>query len=119
LVLKAAQEKKAADPVALNVKGACSFADAFVICHGQQSRQTQAIADAIEAVLKQQKVLASHVEGYRTGEWILMDYSDLIVHIFTRERREFFNLERLWGDAPRLTIAEKPKKKRSSGSRLG
>ena len=103
----------------LDLKGACSFTDAFVICHGQQVRQTQAIADAIEEALQGQKVAPNHVEGYRTGEWILMDYSDLIVHIFTRERREFFNLERLWGDLPRVEKAEKPKKKRSSGSRRG
>lgn len=103
----------------LDLKGTCSFTDAFLICHGQQARQTQAIADAIEESLKKQKVALNHVEGYRTGEWILMDYSDLIVHIFTRERREFFNLERLWGDAPRVETAEKPKRKRSSGPRRG
>lgn len=116
---KAALGKKALDLVTLDLKGRCSFTDAFIICHGVQVRQTQAIADAIEQGLKKQKVHPSHVEGYRTGEWILMDYSDLIVHIFTRERREFFNLERLWGDAPRLEAAERPKEKRSSGSRRG
>ncbi len=105
--------------VALDLKRICSFTDAFLICHGLQVRQTQAIADAIEAVLKGHKITPSHVEGYRTGEWILMDYSDLIIHIFTRERREFFNLERLWGDAPRMEVVERPKKKRSSGSRRG
>jgi ribosome-associated protein len=116
---KAALGKKAGDLVTLDLKGRCSFTDAFIICHGLQVRQTQAIADAIEKALKAQKVYPSHVEGYRTGEWILMDYSDLIVHIFTRERREFFNLERLWGDAPRLEAVEKPKAKGSSGSRRG
>jgi ribosome-associated protein len=105
--------------VALDVRGACSFADAFLICHGQQIRQTQAIADAVEAAFKAKKVAPDHVEGYRLGEWILMDYQDLIVHIFTRDRREFFNLERLWGDSPRWEVEEKPKKKRSSGSRRG
>jgi ribosome-associated protein len=105
--------------VALDLKGTCSFTDAFLICHGLQVRQTQAIADAIEETLKKQKVAPSHVEGYRTGEWILMDYSDLIVHIFTRERRDFFNLERLWGDAPRLEATERPKKKGGSASRRG
>jgi len=105
--------------VALDVKGACSFADLFFICHGLQKRQSQAIADAIEATLKKEKVLPSHVEGYSMGEWILMDYSDVIVHIFIHERRDFFNLERLWGDVPRWEVAEKPKKKRTSGSRRG
>jgi len=103
--------------VALNLKGTCSFADVFVICHGQQARQTQAIADAVAEVLKTHKILPNHVEGYRTGEWILMDYSDLIIHIFTEDRRGFFNLDRLWGDAPRIEVNENPKKKRSSGSR--
>jgi ribosome-associated protein len=101
------------------LKGTCSFADAFVICHGLQVRQTQAIADAIEEALKKQKVHPNHVEGYRMGEWILMDYSDVIVHIFTKERREFFNLERLWGDAPRLEAAARPKRKGRSGSLSG
>jgi ribosome-associated protein len=99
------------------VKGACSFADLFFICSGQQRRQTQAIAEAIEQELKKQKVPPNHIEGYATGEWILMDYGDLVVHIFNPERREFFNLERLWGDVPRLEVAEKPKKGRTSGSR--
>jgi ribosome-associated protein len=105
--------------VTLDLKGTCSFTDAFLICHGLQIRQTQAIADAIEEALKKQKVSPSHIEGYRAGEWILMDYSDLIIHIFTRERREFFNLERLWGDAPRVEVVERPKRKRSSGFRRG
>lgn len=105
--------------LALDLKGTCTFTDAFVICHGMQARQTQAIADAIEETLKKFKVRPAHIEGYRTGEWILMDYSDLIIHIFTRERREFFNLERFWGDAPRMEVASRPKKKRSSVARRG
>jgi ribosome-associated protein len=117
IVRKAALEKKAAEPVALNVAGACSFADLFFICSGQQKRQIQSIADAIQESLKKQKVSPYHVEGYATGEWILMDYGDLVVHIFNPERRDFFNLERLWGDLPRLEVAERPKKKRTSGSR--
>lgn len=117
IVRKAALEKKAAEPVALNVAGACSFADLFFICSGQQKRQIQSIADAIQESLKKQKVAPYHVEGYATGEWILMDYGDLVVHIFNPERRDFFNLERLWGDLPRLEVAERPKKKRTSGSR--
>jgi ribosome-associated protein len=119
IVKTAALEKKAQDFVALNLKGICSFADAFIICHGQQARQTQAIADAVEEALKKKKILPSHREGYQTGEWILIDYSDLVVHVFTKERREFFSLERFWGDAPRLEVAETLKKKRSSSSRTG
>ena len=105
--------------MALDVSRTCSFAHVFLICHGQQIRQTQAIADAIEEALKSKSVVPDHVEGYRRGEWILMDYGDLVVHIFTPDRREFFSLERLWGDVPRKGIGEKPKKKRGSGSARG
>jgi ribosome-associated protein len=101
------------------VAGACSFADLFFICSGAQKRQSQAIADAIHEGLKKKKVLPAHVEGYAAGEWILMDYGDLVVHIFNPERRDFFNLERLWGDMPRLEVAEKPKKRRTSTARRG
>lgn len=89
----------------------------FFICSGQQKRQVQAIADGIRDSLKEQKIAPYHVEGYSAGEWVLMDYGDLVVHIFNPERRDFFNLERLWGDLPRLEVAERPKKKRTSGSR--
>ena len=72
-----------------------------MIFSGQQRRQTQAICDAVVESLKHAGVRPDHVEGYERGEWILIDYSDLVVHVFTREKRDFYNLERLWGDAPR------------------
>lgn len=100
LVLEAAASKKAEDPVALNLRKIASFTDCFVICSGAQSRQTQAICDAILQALRDKGVRPGHVEGYDRGDWILIDLSDLVIHIFTRETREFYSLERLWGDAP-------------------
>ena len=100
LVLEAAAEKKADQPVAINLKGIASFTDGFIICSGAQRRQTQAICDSIIERLEAAGERASHVEGYNRGDWILIDLSDLIVHVFTPETRDFYNLERLWGDAP-------------------
>lgn len=102
LVMAAAEEKKAENPVAIRLKGIASFTDGFVICTGTQRRQTQAICDAIVERLKASGERAGHIEGYERGEWILIDLYDLIVHVFTPETREFYGLERLWGDAPRV-----------------
>lgn len=102
MVLEAAEDKKAENPVAISLKGIATFTDGFIICTGAQRRQTQAISDAIIERLKAAGEHANHVEGYQRGEWILIDLSDLIVHVFTPETRDFYNLERLWGDAPRI-----------------
>ncbi len=120
-MLEAAAEKKAEDPVVLNLKKLASFTDCFVICHGNQRRQTQAICDAIVDRLAESGQRPQHVEGYAMGDWILIDYTDLVVHIFTRETRDFYSLERLWGDAPRLAAGrpESRKKKGVSSGRKG
>jgi len=70
-----------------------------MICSGTSLRQVQAIADAIEEGMRKKGIKCHHMEGYRTGRWILMDYSDMVIHIFYQETREFYDLERLWGDA--------------------
>ena len=88
--------------MALDLKGIASFTDCFVICGGGQRRQTQAICDAIVESLGREGVRPGHIEGYARGEWILIDYADLVVHVFTRETRQFYGLERLWGDARRI-----------------
>jgi len=121
LVLEAAADKKAEDPVALNLKKIASFTDCFVICSGAQSRQTQAICDAILKALRDKGVRPGHVEGYDRGDWILIDLSDLVIHIFTRETREFYNLERLWGDAPEIELesTETRRKRGTSAARKG
>jgi ribosome-associated protein len=81
------------------------FTDFFVITHGTSSRHVSTIAEAIEEKLGQDfGRKPNHVEGKRVGEWILLDYIDFVVHVFTADRRAFFGLERLWGDAPRLEI---------------
>jgi len=102
LVLEAAEEKKAENPVAISLKGIATFTDGFIICSGAQRRQTQAICDAIVERLKAAGERAGHIEGYERGEWILIDLYDLIVHVFIPETRDFYSLERLWGDAPHV-----------------
>jgi ribosome-associated protein len=104
--IQAAQDKKALDLTVLDVRGIASFTDSFIICSGTSSPQNQAISDEISLRLKEQGRAANHIEGYRQAEWILMDYSDFIVHIFLPKNRAFYNLERLWRDAPRSDIAE-------------
>lgn len=99
----AALDKKAQDLVILDLQGISSFTDYFLICHGTSARQVQAIANAIEERLRPEAVRGS-VEGYQAGDWILMDFVDFVVHIFTQEKREYFDLERLWGDAPRIAV---------------
>jgi ribosome-associated protein len=80
----------------------CSYTDFFVICSGRSSRQTKAIADEVRYQLKQRQVAALRVEGEAQGDWILMDYLSVVVHIFTPEARDFYRLEVLWKEAPRL-----------------
>jgi len=100
--VEAAGAKKAEEITVLDLRGLSDVADYFIVCHGRSSRQVQSIADSIEEALLALKRRPSHIEGYSRGEWILMDYIDLVVHIFTAERREYYGLERLWGDAPRV-----------------
>jgi len=120
-VLEAAAGKKAENPVALDLRKIASFTDCFVICSGAQSRQTQAICDAILQTLRDKGVRPGHVEGYDRGDWILIDLSDVIIHIFTRETREFYSLERLWGDAPEIESksSETRRKRGASAARKG
>jgi ribosome-associated protein len=106
--VNAARDKKAVDLVVLDLRALDSFTDFFVICSGQNSRQVQAIADAIEASLRKAGVKPAHVEGYERAEWVLLDFFDFIVHVFSTERREFYALERLWGSAERVTLPADP-----------
>jgi ribosome-associated protein len=105
-VLEAAADKKAEDAIALDLRKVAAFTDGFVICTGLQRRQTQAICDAILERLHAEGEKANHVEGYDRGEWILLDLSDVIVHVFTPETRSFYGLERLWGDTPRIAQSD-------------
>ena len=105
LAITCASEKKAFAVKALDLREVASFTEFFIICSGANTRQVQAISDEINERLK--KDLSSRpirIEGYRAGEWVLLDYGDFIVHIFEQKAREFYDLERLWRDARRVEL---------------
>jgi ribosome-associated protein len=104
--VKAALDKKAMDVVVLDLRHTPAFTDFFLLCSGQNTRQVHAIADAVEEALRAAKVKPNHVEGYDRGEWVLLDIFTFIVHVFTPQTREFYSLERLWGDAERIEVAD-------------
>jgi len=107
LAIDCASEKKAFGLVALDLREIASFTEFFLIASGANQRQVQAIADEIEEQLKKVHGLKTvRVEGYQTAEWVLMDYGDFVVHIFDREARGFYDLERLWRDAKRVDLPE-------------
>jgi ribosome-associated protein len=101
----AAEEKKAQDIVVLDLRPAKAFTDFFVICTGANTRQVQAIADEISETLRKAGLKPSLVEGKSHAEWVLVDYFDFVVHVFTPSTREFYGLERLWGDAERVDLS--------------
>lgn len=102
IAVRAADDKKAHDLVVLDISEIASFADYFLLCTGDSSRQMQAIADEVEQRLKALGTRPSHVEGYQNAEWILMDYIDFVVHIFSKNARAYYDLERLWRDGKKL-----------------
>ena len=95
----AALDKKARDLRVLNLGPVSDFTDYFLICSGTSERQVQAIADAIQESLRESGARPIHVEGQQAGNWVLLDYGDLVAHVFQPEPREFYGLEKLWGDA--------------------
>jgi ribosome-associated protein len=99
-----ASDRKAIDIRVLDVRGIVGYTDFFVICSGNTERQTKAIHDAIHESLKAEGVLPRRVEGSREARWVLMDYLDAVVHIFTPDARSFYRLEQLWGEAPARTV---------------
>jgi len=102
LCLRAAIEKKALDPVLLEMRGISSVTDYFLICTGKSDRQVQAIARSIEETLEKRGIRPLGQEGATHGKWILMDYNDVVVHIFLEPIRTFYDLEGIWGDATRI-----------------
>jgi len=98
-ICKAASDKKAKDIVMMNMKGLISATDYFVICSAPTSTQVRAIADNIEEELDKSDVHFLHKEGYREGEWVLLDYGDVVAHVFRDENREYYALEELWSSA--------------------
>lgn len=106
LCTRAALEKKAIDLVVVDVGALTSIGDYLVICTGRSDRQVQSIAQAIEAALEAQSVRPISIEGMRRGHWVLLDYGDIIVHVFYQPVRGFYDLERLWEHAPRVQLPE-------------
>jgi len=99
LVVNAADDKKAMNIVALNLQGISLIADYFVICHGNSETQVQAIATEVRKKAEEHGVRVRGVEGIETARWVLIDLGDVVVHVFHRDDREYYNIERLWSDA--------------------
>lgn len=107
LAIKCAADKKAEKMVALDLRPVASFTEFFVICSAQNQRQVQAIADEISEQLKKQlKQSPVRIEGYSAAEWVLLDYGDFVFHIFDKDARDFYDLERLWRDAAKVDLPE-------------
>ncbi|MBW1742434.1 MAG: ribosome silencing factor [Deltaproteobacteria bacterium] len=102
LYVEAVLDRKALDVVVLDLRGLVSFADTFIICSGRSHRQVSAIAESVEQDLKAKGIRSMGVEGLREGHWVLMDYGDIIIHIFYEPIRIFYDLEGLWSDAKRI-----------------
>src|SRR4030095_443429 len=105
--ISACQEKKAEEITILELeKGSGAFTDYFVVCSGTNSRQIQAISDEVEERLERKGLRPAHMEGYRQAEWVLLDYVDFVVHIFSEKARKYYELERLWKSAKKLEPGE-------------
>lgn len=102
-----ALEKKAKDLKVLDLRGLSIMADYFVVCSGESTTQVRAIVDNVEQKMKEKGVRPLAIEGYRNSLWVLMDYGDVILHVFETEKREFYELEKLWIDAPRVELSDK------------
>ena len=98
--------KKAKDVEAIEIKGLTTIGDYFVVASGSSASQTKALADEVEEKLSELGYEPKRVEGYQSAAWILLDYSDIIVHVFLQEAREFYSLDRLWADAPRVDLTD-------------
>jgi len=102
----AALDKKAEEVLVLDLRGVSNVADFFVICHGTSQRQVQAISDNVETALRGQGMKSYTVEGRETGTWVLIDFHDIVVHVFYQTSRAFYALEKLWSDAKCLDTNE-------------
>jgi len=106
LIANLMKDKKAQDVLILDLRKVASFTDYFVICTGRSDRQVQAIAEHLERELKALKWRPTSVEGLAAARWVLMDFGDVVAHIFQKQMREFYDLEGLWSDAPRLEMSQ-------------
>jgi ribosome-associated protein len=107
LIVRTALEKKATEPLVLEVGDLVGYAEYFVIVSGRNPRQVKAIADEVRQVLKHEHgLMPVGIEGTETGKWVLVDYDDVVLHVFLEGTREFYDLENLWSEAPRLPVPE-------------
>ena len=106
IAVRAMDSKKARNIKVLKIEKLTSIADYFVISNGTSTTQIKAIADEVEFKLEQEGIKVDHREGYSGGRWILLDYGDVIIHVFHPEAREFYNLEKLWADASEVDIEQ-------------
>lgn len=106
VIVRALDSKKGGEIRALYTADQTTLADYFVICTGSSSTQIKALADAVEEAMEREGERPHHIEGHRGGQWTLMDYSCVVVHIFTEEAREFYSLERLWSDAAPVDVSQ-------------
>ncbi|MCH6266481.1 MULTISPECIES: ribosome silencing factor [Neobacillus] len=104
LTVKAADDKRAENILALNMKGISLIADYFMICHGNSDKQVQAIAREIREKANENGLDVKRMEGFDEARWVLIDLGDVVAHVFHRDERSYYNLERLWGDAPRVDV---------------
>lgn len=103
-VVKAADDKRAEDIITLDITGVSFMADYFVICEGTNERQVQAIARGIKDDVEKSGGVVKRIEGFEQARWILIDLGDVVCHVFHQDERHYYNLERLWGDAPMVTV---------------
>ncbi|WP_018661380.1 ribosome silencing factor [Heyndrickxia acidiproducens] len=103
-VVKACDDKRAEDIVVLNMQGISLIADYFLICNGNSDKQIQTIAREVKEKAEEAGCTVRRMEGFDEGKWILIDLGDIVAHIFNRDERNYYNLERLWGDAPSVNI---------------
>lgn len=108
IIAELIKNKKGFEIKILDLRKLSTIADFFVICSADSERQVKAIADEIEEKLSQQRIKCSNKEGYETMNWVLLDYFDVIVHIFKTEARNYYNLEKFWGDAPVIVVKDEP-----------
>ena len=106
LLARAMDSKKGKDIRVLETDGVTTLADYFVLCSGSSAPQLKALADAGEKAMKDHGILPHHVEGHRGGTWILQDYGDVVVHVFDKEARAFYDLDRLWADAKTVDLSD-------------
>ncbi len=105
-VVKAMENRKAVNVRVLHIEKLTTVADYFIICNGASSTQIKAIADEVEFKLEESGIVVSHREGYSSGNWILLDYDSVVVHIFHPTARDYYNLEKLWADAEEIDLAQ-------------